>query len=455
MKVLKVAIFESQIHELQKIDSLLQNSTLFFDTVLSNNTEHGLETINEHDFFHLIIVNQIMNDYNKINQDFLKKLFTKYNQSKFIFLQKAEKHSSTIIAIMEEQFDYDPWIAVPISPMGLLGKIGEIFPDISERPKGSNEYAKISLTDLKRCSVVPCDVSIRLSSGKMIKIQNEGDKLNIEFFEKYVIKGIKHFHVLRACYMKKFDHFYPKQLVNKKLFKTEDQYVVKAHESLHNLISDFGISTDTLETVAELADETMSVLKDNKLGSILALLQNDENSFIYDHSYLVSLICMDAARQFEWYNTKHDKIITMGALLHDTGFKSPKLAAIELLSDERKKQIDPKIIKMYKDHPRLIADQLKEIHQVPSDVLGIVYKHHEGFGPEKSFPRGFRSTQLSALECLFVMSHEVVIIFYKNKFNKELIHSALDSFWEELNTGYFRKYLDGFRKSVLDIMKTM
>ena len=455
MKRLKIAIFEPRLNELQRIDGLLQNSPFFFETFLANKVELATDLMKSHEHFHLIIVNQMMSPYKKVNQHFIQQVLAKYVESKFIFLYRSNPQQSTMTSIIEDQLGYNPWIEVPVSPIKIMSLISDIFPKMSEKPRESKEYAKIRYDVLLRCGMIPCEVFIRLSSGKMVKLQNENDKLNMDRFEKYIEKGINHFFIKRECYMKRFDSFYPKNLVSRKLFKTDDEYVVKAHESLHGLIGDFGVSEDTLETVGALAEETMEALKDNKLAHILSLLENSEDSFIYDHSYLVSLICMESAKKFEWYSKKHDKIITMASLLHDTGFQSPKLGAIELLSEDKMNELDPEVLKLYKDHPRVIADQLKDIHQVPSDVLGIVYKHHEGFGPGISFPRGFRSTQLSAIECLFVMSHEVVILFYKKLFHKDKIEEALIPFYEKFNTGYFRKYLANFKSAVSDMIKTM
>lgn len=455
---LRVALFEPRIYELRRIQSFLQTMNLDLDLYRASNVDMGMKILNEQEHFHLIIINSRMSPYRRINEHFMQTVLSRFAQQKYIILYDQQEHRAgcELFQLMVEQLDYDPWIQLPIKPLHFYELLEKNIPNLSSfyRPNVPSPYISIKKRELQQVHTSPADIYIKLGFQKFVKVLNAGDELDTVFYEKYQNKGLKTFYLLKEDFLKYFTSFFPPTLLSKKAFATEEEYVVEAGAALNEIVSEFGISEEVVEIATTLADEVFEILERSNLDNILSALKNSKESFIYDHSFLTSLVCLETAKKFRWYSSKYNRIICMASLLHDADITDSKFYGMELngklvetLSREDKRR--------YQEHPEQIAAQLNRIKEIPSDALGMILRHHEGFGRPKSFPNGFYSTQLSALESLFVMSHEVVLLFYQQLFHPGNIEKKLPDLWEELNKGNFRKYFEELKETVEVMLENM
>lgn len=453
---LKIAIFEPKINELQKIQAFFISSIYDIELYVASNIDTATKIINEQDHFDIMLINIRMSPYKKINDHFVKSVLSCFPKQNLIFLHSddEQKNQNEVCKDLAAGFSYDPWMKTPFKPIMFFEILEKLFSDLAsyEKTLSGSSYVSLKLLDLQKIDSAPCDIFIQLNEEKYVKVINQGEGLEKSFFEKYKNKGVECFHIDRQSFNVHYADFYPNQLLSKKSFESDEDYILASHSSLADIIANFGISEDIVETATTIADETFEILEKNNLKGIISLLKNADDSFIYDHSFLVSLICLDTAKKFRWYSSKHNRIICLAALLHDADLADRKFHDVELGGLSKLSELSLEQQQNFKDHPMRTADQLKDIMDIPSDVIGIVLKHHEGFGAEKSFPNGHYSTQLSALECLFVMSHEIVLLFYRNKFNADDIQQELLNFLPELHSGNFRKYIKEFEEVIRQVL---
>ncbi len=455
----KVVVFEPRIRELKKIHAILRSTNLDLDLYRASNVDNALRIINENEKFHLIILNVRMSPNRKINEHFLQTVVSRYASEKFLLLYANEKHREKmeLIKLILEDLDYDPWMQLPLKLLDFVQRLEAAFPNLSEYQLTTQEskFCAMKRSELQAAGIAPCDIYIRLGSEKYVKVLKANDQFSNEFFSRFKEKGVGTFYVTNEELHTNFTKFFPPVLVNKKAFATEQEYAVGSAVALQGLVQEFGISEDVIETTATVVEETFSILEKNKLSSFLELLKNSDNSFLYDHGFLTSLICLETAKKFRWYSSKHNRIIGMASLLHDVHLTDSKQYAVELYGTEKSEGFSKEELTTFKNHPKSVAEELNKIMDIPSDVIGMIMKHHEGFGPARSYPIGHYSTQLSALECLFVMSHEVVLLFYRNLFHPDKIKSSLFAFWEEMHKGNFRKYIKGLEEVVNSMLLEM
>lgn len=455
---LRVALFEPNIYELKKIQAFLQTTSLNIDLFRASSVESAIKILNEHDHFHLIVMNSRMSPYKKINEHFQQTVLSRFSEQKYMLLHSKPEYkgNSELLKFMIEQLDYDPWLALPLKPLKFYNKLETMFYNLSSFFDSSKQvkYVALNKRELQQVKTTPIDIYIQLSSEKFVKVVNAGEHLDGEFYEKYYKKGITRFFVDRDEFSNSFEQFFPPTLINKEAFASREEYAIEAGGALNEMISEFGISEEVVEIATELADEVYTILESNNLEMIVDRLKASSDTFIYDHSFLTSLICLETSKKFRWYSSKYNRMICMASLLHDADIKDSKFFALEI-NPELLDVLSKEEVQQYVKHPENIASQLNKVKDIPSDVLGMILRHHEGFGKPKSFPNGFFSTQLSALECLFVMSHEVVVLFYQQLFHPDKIEKKLPYLWEELTKGSFRKYVDELKKTVENMVLNM
>lgn len=460
---LKFALFEPNINELKKIQAFFLSNQYDIELYRASNIETASEILKEQEHFDFIYMNVQMSTDKKNNDNFIHTILSNFSQSNFMFLYQSDIHKkiSSKISQYEENLAFDGWMKLPFKPIQFAESLEKMIPNLSEfeRSDCTGEYVSLKVVELQQLEKAPTDIYISLSAQRYIKIINQSEELESAFFKKYKSKGVDAFHIKKEEFHKNFDQFFTSPLLSpllsKKAFQNEEEYIISSQRALSNIIAEFGVSDDVVSTATLLADEAVTILEKNNLSVIISLLQNSKNTFIYDHSFLLSLICLETAKKFNWYSSKHSRIICLGSMLHDAALTDPKFNDVEIEGHDKMLALSEDDQKLYHTHPLKIANQLKHIMDIPSDVLGIILKHHEGFGPERSFPHGHYSSQLSAIECLFVMSHEVVSLFYRNKFDIHKIESELASFWGSLHTENFRKYVKELEEVVGKIIESL
>jgi putative nucleotidyltransferase with HDIG domain len=132
--------------------------------------------------------------------------------------------------------------------------------------------------------------------------------------------------------------------------------------------------------------ETREVMLQGCINMLLAVLQA-RDSRLYDHAEAVARLAGEVAT-FMGASQAEVANVTSGARLHDIGkigladhilFPTDSLSTQEMAA--------------FKQHPRIGADILKNLPNLPSEIVSIVLLHHER--PDgKGYPRGLRAEQI-------------------------------------------------------------
>ena len=100
-------------------------------------------------------------------------------------------------------------------------------------------------------------------------------------------------------------------------------------------------------------------------------------------------------------------------------------------------------------HPVRITEHLKSIKEIPSEVINVILRHHEG-KEGQSFLGYVNRGQLTQLECCFILAHEFVLRMYKVAFNTEKLRKEFEQMLIDYNSDNFKHLMQPFKLSVID-----
>ncbi len=316
------------------------------------------------------------------------------------------------------------------------------------------KFSKVRLSSLEKINTLSCDVFVKLSETKFVKILNKNDLFGKEDTFKYTGRGLTHAHIenknleeflnnflrnitginavskyktnpelIDTLNIKDVDILEDLKNISKSLLKAKnnnleiehskhisEQSLKKIHTAYHKL----QINEDTktlIKVSASLAVYTIS--KSPQLNDLFTKKFDKKDSYICSHSVqLAEIACMIAA-QMGWNSELTRYKLSLAAFLHDLTLKNPQLAEIQRLDDIRilvdKKAHD--LENEIRNHPIGAAELTRQLQEIPPDVDDIVLQHHErpsGHG----FPNNLSAKAITPLSTVFIVAHDLVDYLY-------------------------------------------
>lgn len=287
----------------------------------------------------------------------------------------------------------------------------------------------------------PCDIYIKIPKKegdeylKRLRVTEVFNKIDLF---KYEDLGLKEFYILKDdCQL----------FLNSMLLQSLEEVKHATNENKVEVLEQtFNISADLVKTVGItpqakiIADQTIvhiatSVAKADKLSEMLNRILDDEMSFSYKRSYLISLLASTILPKLDWVSGEQQNNmllkLTMVSYFHDIYLSEEKF--LKVMSNEDFKKIEKDLIGSEKElilnHANRAALLLQNYPKLPQGVDMIVKQHHgvtNGVGFSESY-----SSSLSPMTILFIVLEEYAhrILINENKLDLEFInHYMLGKF---------------------------
>jgi HD-GYP domain-containing protein (c-di-GMP phosphodiesterase class II) len=387
----------------------------------------------------------------KSARDFLG-LLLNYQAEAQIFLgikDEADK-DLPIVKKIGEKFKIN-WFFKPIS----IQAVSTLFYSFNKQKINENNslekhYLPLKIDLFKKNLHAPCDIYIQLSGSKVVKICNSKDAFfNPEKFIDFKKKGIKKLFITQSDFNAYGDHFFSTKVLSGTQNIPNEYQTLDIAESALNFCVELGINKEVVELIMDNMESVLADKKVVELRNFFQLYQSQKDSFLYFHSYLTSIFATLICNQMTWDSSIIRKNLYLAAILHDLEIKNDNFlklhSAIEDL--ENIKTLSAEDQKALLFHPHKMSERLSNIHEIPSDVLSIISKHHEGKG-NKSYPLKIMAPSLPPINCLFNTAHEFAILLLKAEFNI----SELDEIFHKLRETYpaqnFKVMIDGLAKGL-------
>lgn len=331
----------------------------------------------------------------------------------------------------------------------ILVKIGTLIDEYVKEILCKDEFVPISINKLKTNLNYPCEIFIKLSAKKHIKILNDGHHFNSESLQKLIFKNVEFLYIRSSDYNTFCTVFTDDKTDNKKkvdIVNTE----INALEAIHNYMEDLGFSSKVIDMTKTLHTSIEEKYNHKFMKKLFNRFKDMEGTFLYNHSYLASVIALTAGNKFNWMNHENKEKIYLGCILHDLGFKHKENALRESLLKNEVSKLSVEEKEDILDHPMKFAKHLAQIDNIHQDVIKIVRDHH-GVHGDQSYPKPIYPAEINLIFALFVLSHELSIGLYSISFNEKKIPALLNSICEKFDKGNYKKVLPEFKTAVEEI----
>jgi HD-GYP domain-containing protein (c-di-GMP phosphodiesterase class II) len=316
------------------------------------------------------------------------------------------------------------------------------------------KYKKIKIKRVLNFNEIVCDVFIKLSSKKYIKIINKEEKFDHEHVIKYMNKNIRYLYVHVESYQSLMNSF--SNLVMKRfeqVIKTNKSGPLRTMAELSSYqmcldqARELGIDENMSKNINEAIEANLKTLtSDTSFSQLLKNIQN-AGPYLAGHSLLLSFVCGKISSQTEWNTRLALQKLALASMLHDAVFESDDfLIQIREITPELKKELSKKDYEKVFEHPTKAGGIVANAKNLVPDVDTIIAQHHEtpdGTG----FPRGISALNISPLSTIFIIAEDFVDRVFGKKtaeIDMEKIHLEFESRYRK---GNFKKSLDAFIKA--------
>jgi putative nucleotidyltransferase with HDIG domain len=263
--------------------------------------------------------------------------------------------------------------------------------------------------------VLPVHVYLRMTVGNYLTIGKKGDKVNFSTLHSFThpnsevcVKSIDHNHLIQ----------YIADLTGKVVAQKGMPDKVKAkfisslaEESFTNLEKTNFATVASLQKVSSIVLDLTKTI--SSFDSIISMLM-DMPANASRHAMSTCLISLVLCEEMQLTLRAAQEKVALGALLHDVGQKFVPTTILE----KPRHQWSPEDLQTYEQHPIKGVEMLRDLKDVPSDVLLIVAEHHEN-SQGTGFPKKLRDVKISPLGRIVSLANYVAdLLFPANKDSK-------------------------------------
>jgi len=331
-------------------------------------------------------------------------------------------------------------IQLPISPAEFRENILKLMSP-SYGLQAVPAFQKVRILHFFRYNKVLCNIYLKLSDRKYIKVINANQTYSKDDLEKFRQKDIEYLFIRN-------DDFNKFQVsLTKAPFLSQDMHNLDAgqldeilrigHTMLQELVLNLGVSTEAIQVAEKSVNEIIELSnKQEALDQFLQMMKN-RMDYVYDHSFLVATMCCEILRHMHWNTEDKIKKLVMAALFHDITITNPDLAMIQNKNDPHLKDFSSQEVKEYLQHPLTTSILLNGADFVSPEVETIVLQHHETIEGD-GFPNGLHHSRISPLSAIFIIAHDFVVKIIQKDFDKSSIDTIIRQLCLRYTEGSFK-----------------
>jgi len=275
------------------------------------------------------------------------------------------------------------------------------------------DYIGVPLENFYQLNEPCCDIFIKISKkdgDQFVKRINAGDDIDKDSIKKYQQNNLTEFFIPKDSY----DNLMA-QILNQSMVKLIDAHKIGENimevssdtfEITQNLLDDMGITAQTAK-VARMSIKSMmkTISTDSKLAALLKDIIQNETSYSFKRSYLISLFFYQILPNLGW--GRGDQLqqnlekVTFVSFFHDAFLRDEKLLKIMNKHQLENSNLTGAEITMINEHANKASTIVQGVPQCPSGIDVIIRQHHgstNGIG----FPNNL-TTSVSPMAIAFIV----------------------------------------------------
>lgn len=425
---------------------ILDNLDIDTEIVEASSANQAIEKIEQQEEgqFDLVISDFEMDDGN--GGDLYYYIRKNNPQTPFILCSSKNDFQNTTLENFPFNSECEIFLAKPLNNSTLHQSVMTFFQNINHH---HTKYAKIRLPFFWRYNKTRCDVFIKLSDQKFVKIIKANSTFSKQDIDKYAKKEID-FLYIKYDDFEKYSSKYSFEFLERDCatqVSVEDEIEV-AQAIIHDLVLNVGVSSQVIKLTEEIFSKVKDQFDDRDLITKLIIASHEKNKYFYDHSYLIACFCIAIASQIKWQGQEEDilKKLVTAAIIHDLNTEDTIDTinldlGIKSLNDLSKNEQEE-----YIHHPYRMAVLYSKSKYALNDVETIIMQHHEK--PDGSgYPRQLTSNNITPLSSIFIIAHYFVNQLYLYDFDTSKIQQMIIDMSKTFNVDNFRIYFHEFVKT--------
>ncbi|MBT3983643.1 MAG: HD domain-containing protein [Bacteriovoracaceae bacterium] len=369
-------------------------------------------------------------------------------------LKKMNSSCPVLVITDEDEFKDNNkicYIQTPFTVADFQKKISRIHQDLAEDSNNAS-YRKVRIANFWRFNKSLCDIYLKLSDIKYVKIINNNEQYSRSDIEKYSKKKLDHLYIRNED----FENFAcgqfhtPFLILDKSQWKEgqEEEALLTTHAFIHDLAKNVGISKLAVELAEAYVKEIEALITKEEDIYGLFLKMRENRDYLYDHSYLISCLSASMCMELPWKNRDEiAKKLTLAAIFHDITIDDPNLAMIDDINSPLLKEFSLEQRKKFKEHPEKTVEMIRKIKSFPADVETIIFQHHEKIDGS-GFPKGIAEKHISPLSGAFQIIHSFVSELYNHEFDQSKVEEILLGLYKTYGSGAFKVQMESLLKSL-------
>ena len=306
------------------------------------------------------------------------------------------------------------------------------------------EYIPIKWPQIKN-EKYPNDFYLKINKEKFIKLINKETEITNETRESFKEKGITSLYINNVDW-KVFLLYLEEENTKKNLQGPSSKnalYLADSTEAIHNYIKELGFDEKIVRKTVQLQKNIEEQYNNKMIHSLLNKFKNQEGTYIYNHSFLTAVLCLEVSKQISWMSEENKEKIYIASMFHDLGYKNPENAIYEDLNLSDVNNLPTEIKDDVLSHTKFLSSYIKDIRVIHPDVIRMISEHHGIHGME-SYPRQVYPTEVNLVFALFAISHEFSIELNKINFEVKLINTAIENINQKFSKGIYKRVLSEF-----------
>lgn len=254
------------------------------------------------------------------------------------------------------------------------------------------QMARIPKTYFGQPAALPFDVFIRLGTDHFVQVARAGVLSQIHHLRAFESDLVPWFYVHQGD----FPRYLDEQVSGAELLAMQDvapraslAAVGRALAAVMEIVRIGGVTPVAWTSTVRLAACLDSVMKNQPTAATLLEALGDLDILQVKHALFVSLMAQAIGRECGMFSDLDLQHLTTAGLLHDVGYLRLPDEVLSHPSDD----LDDAQRQLFRRHPHEGAQMLRDCAQVPSEVVAMVYEHHENIAGT-GYPRALAGEKL-------------------------------------------------------------
>ena len=324
----------------------------------------------------------------------------------------------------------------------LFKKIEKLL-DVSSRSQTEKVYCKVNLSFFYSTKEVFCDVYIKISDDKYVKVLNRYDVIDPTDIKKFDKKEIKYLYVrkrdfalitkklvkeLRPLSYDKNQLSHSQSLVSCDALNTI--FSIQLQETVTETIQKIGLSNEAIEMTNIAINSTMELI--GREPEIYQMLQNTikGQNYCSEHSFLLSYLSCALLKETSLGSQENLISLTIAAFFHDVALED-RLCQIQSTDERAFQLLGVMEQEEVTSHPELARVIIEKVEGIAKNVGSIILQHHEKYDGS-GFPMGLDFKRISPLSAVFNVAHELALYIFESGKSDDNIKAIL----KDMNTRY-------------------